>query len=266
MKKKFVMPLLVVMAILSMLAFAEGACTFVTPTSSSTIMGSKLFNVTCATLTKPLNCTVTGSSSASGDTDTFYLYNTTTVYINATRVTTINQQDANDWTFTGSCVNGTGAGIAESITAITGVVVDNTKPGTPTISSPAADSTVKNSDIITYTVQGVNVTACTIYFTSGTNYAMTHSGNTCTYTVSRTAPPDLDYNTYITATDGLNTSTSAATHLKIDAIPEADQVISGDVSMPAEVLTQKQGPNYTVLVVIGIVIFLAIMFSQKNKK
>lgn len=247
--------MLVLLMILLTVGTAYAVCTFRSPTSSTTISGSKLFNISCATITNPTNCSVSGSSTLTGDSATFNLFNITT-WMNATRVTTADE-DATDWTYSATCYNITGQ--TETATAITGVTVDNTVPTAPTLT---CDSVYSNNEEVSYAVTGAQTTACTIYFSSAIDYAMTHSGDTCTYTVVRNSPADKAYEMYAIASDGTNTTTSAKCEVRVEAFPDGGGIPAIEI---AQTQTSKKKTT-EMMVIIGASLFvLYLIFSSKKK-
>lgn len=167
--------LLIFIALMTvMLSSVYAACTFVTPATSGTISGNTLFNATCATSSNPTNCTVTASSSRTGDSESFTLYNTTT-WLNATIATASTWQNAEDWSISGTCYNISGS--SETLTAITGVSADNSNPR-----------------VLSLTQLGtVDDTAVTVYglIANATTYTCYHRGNsiktaTATYSFTGT--------------------------------------------------------------------------------
>jgi len=249
MKRKAILVLIMMLCLVG----TAYAAVFIAPTSSSTISGSKLYNVTTK-MAAPVNCSISGSSALNGDSASFFLYNTTS-WLNTTRVTTT-EEDAADWTFSGTCYNSTynatsGVG-SEAITAISSVIIDNTAPTAPTLT---CESEYNNNEDIQYAVTGSGTTACTIYF-GANDYAMTHSGDTCTYTVAKNAPADSNYELYATATDGTNTSTSSKCTIRIDALPSGDNTAINIEVASQQAAKQKSGKMVFIIAAVFIVIYL----------
>lgn len=163
--------------------------------------------------------------------------------------------------------SGSGNMTAES-TTVTLVTVDRADiPVVPTTSHTAEtefDDIITKT--ITYTVVGANTTGCRIAFLldgasprfTGTNtFAMTHSSNSCTYTVTKAAVPDGTYDVYTRASDGTNTSISTKINFKIKTT-EGDVGgggISGfgdgqvDIAVAKGVIS-KEWQNFIILIVI----------------
>lgn len=176
---KIVLPILV---FLLMAGFVHAAATFAQPTSGSAIRGDSYFNVSSG-LTAPLNCSITGSSTNSSDTlSATWLYNNTpTDSINAT-ISTTSLNDADDWTFSGTCYNAT---TSESLTAITGVIVDNTVPKIQscTIDGSTASNTTVSASSFTLACDVGNATICSVYWRGASQLMSSDSSYTdCTFT------------------------------------------------------------------------------------
>lgn len=167
----------------------------------------------------------------------------------------------------------TGVGDSANINlSSTTITIDRTVPQTSTTSHSANtefdDSITKT---ITYTVNGANTTSCRIAFGkttfTGTNtFAMTHSGNSCTYTISKAAIPDGTYKTYVRASDGTNTSMSTGIDFKIKTIEgvTSDDITSLSVPIVEKVVTEKINMGNVVLIAIfGTAIYF--MFFRKKK-
>jgi len=98
--------------------------------------------------------------------------------------------------------------------ASTGNTIDNTAPTLPSITSPV-DESIDTDGSVTFTVgvTGSRTTGCTINIENAA-IAMTHTGDTCTYTDATMS--DGNYGWTVSASDGLNTSTTSAQTLFID--------------------------------------------------
>lgn len=216
MRKTILLPIIALLAIM-MAGLAIAVSTFNYPTSSSTIGGSVIFNVTCG-LTNSTNATITGTSASTADTFTVVLYNSsagdTRNNTNATVLTT-DMIDALDWTFTGTCYNGSTAADSETITSITSVTVDNTVPGC--IFNTALTSNTKYAPTQTWTVNCHNATSATIQFGSNSVLAMTESSDSCTYTGTKSSVPEGVYPTLqVRTSDGLNSTGCSLNYIEID--------------------------------------------------
>lgn len=205
--------ILVLMAV--MLVGLASAATFVNPSASQVLKGSERINVT-TTQADNHNCTVTATSASSGDTLTLVVYNNTEagegLYANATYDTTADL-DASDWSFTGTCYNSTGD--AETITARTGITIDNTAPActwsTPTTSKETYAPTQ------TWQVTATSANTCTLVFGANAAKTMTESSDVCTYTGDvKTLPEGLYKTVTATTSDGYNTTSCSLTYITID--------------------------------------------------
>lgn len=130
-------------------------------------------------------------------------------YANFTFDNTLVAEDSNDYTV--SFVT-TGIGDADAVagTSATGVVIDRSKPNTPVSLSPTGDDTSTQDKTFSATVNGANVTGCTLRF-DGTNpgssvYSMSNSGDSCTVSLTNIARSTYSYR--IRASDGTNTTES----------------------------------------------------------
>ena len=130
--------------------------------------------------------------------------------INFTFINKYVLEDSNDYTCSVSCYNQTSQ-ISGNSTK-TGVIIDRTRPPTPTSISPSGSITV-GSNTFSATVDGSATTGCQLWF-QGTNpgyqaYSMTHTGSSCTLTFSSIGLSDYVY--FIRATDGTNSTDTALT-------------------------------------------------------
>lgn len=124
-------------------------------------------------------------------------------------------EDAANWVFYAIFNSGPDANTSTSATAVR---VDNSVTVAATSLSPTT-GTVDTDGSVTFsgTVIGANTTACNLYFPNGnpgsSNYSMTHSGNTCTKTLT---VPEQSYDWYIFSTDETNVSNTAILQLRVD--------------------------------------------------
>lgn len=187
-----------------------------------------------------------------------------------------NQSAFEDGLYTVEASVSTGDGVfGVECGTLTNVIVDRNTPAVPT-TTQGADSEVKGSSTLTYTVQGVNTTACRIAFLdngvtprfTGTNtFAMTHSGNTCTYTLVSNTIPDNTYDVYTQASDGSNTSVSAKLNLRVKELDSDLTGGIGDISVPiAETaVKKKRAQTIFTVILIGVLIYAA-FFRKTSKK
>lgn len=145
-----------------------------------------------------------------------------------------------------------------SCSASSAFTIDLTKPDTPTLSS--CENIYNRDDVISYAVNGTETTSCTIYFDTN-DYSMTHSGSTCTYTIARGSPPDKAYEIYVTATDGLNSSSSSICNAAVDAATQGSP-ISGAKAQIAQEGVQKKGD--TLIILLLVVVVLIVVFKKKK--
>lgn len=205
--------LLLSLAILS-ISFAM-AGTMVTPASSATLGGTVALN---ASGTNLQNCTFyAGSSLTANTTWTQIAFSSNQTVLKGSINTTFDSaslEDATDYSFNATCRNLTNSLTAQTLT--TSITVDNTVPVAPSSLTPTSSS--DGSASFSSTVTGTRTTACTLLFTGANpgqpSYTMTHSGSTCTYSLS--AMPGMIYTYYVRASDGTNTTDSATQQLNVD--------------------------------------------------
>ena len=220
------------------------------------------------------NLAIFGSSSSTAN-------SSTSLIINITNSSTKNFMDGNDANFTfqsfivledssdySITAKTTGNGAADGITlTATTVTIDRTAPTVPITTIQNGDVFVKDG-VITYTVNGVNTTGCIISFGrnrfSGSNtFAMTHSGDTCTYTVTEGNPPDGTYDTWVQASDGLN-KTTLLRSLQIDVLESDTPDIGDGFQVGIGEAIGKQKVNGLLIAVIVIIIGFVIINNKKN--
>ena len=277
--------LILLMAILSVFLIgivnAEGAftCAIIEPDSGDSIADNTVLNVSftggegndTAQVSWYLSSPSTANSSAS---KLFYVATNDTGAsangsINFTFDSSLVLEDSNDYTVT-AAMNGTACS-----GSATSVLVDRTAPSAPTTSHTSGTTfDDKDTTTITYTVTGTDTTGCRIAFLSdgggirftGTNtFAMTHSGDSCTYTVTKFAIPDSTYNVYVQASDGTNTSTSVRRDYIIDT-QASDVVDSGaNVDVGGFVFQREQAKKFLFFGGGALLIYF-LFFNKKGKK
>ena len=156
---------------------------------------------------------------------------------------------------------------AVSSSAVT-INVERSAPAAPT-TAHAAGKEFKDANVVTYTVAGANTTSCRIAFGrtsfSGSNtFAMTHSGSSCTYTVSKATIADGSYKTYVQASDGTNTSVSAGRDFKITTIEGATSDDIGALSVPAVEKAKQDVQLGAIITVIIIATVIYMAFFRKK--
>lgn len=222
------------------------------------------------------NLTIFASCSDTANSSTSKIYNITNTTAtnfnegsaNFTFDSTLNLEDSTLCSVTGRTL-GIGDADAKLLSAIT-VNMDRTAPSAPTTShSAGTEFDDVNTKTISYTVIGTHTTSCRIAFMengkaprfTGTNtFAMTHSANTCTYTVTKATVPDGIYDTYVRASDGTNTSTSTKRDFKIktmggDSVDEDVGTVSVNIAEAVE--NNKQIATTGVIAVIVILGYYA---------
>lgn len=261
MKNKILVGLLLSLTLVLAVSMVT-AVTIDTPATSSVLAGTVGVNVTNATITEMLNCTVYASSPSTANSTAVAIATGTnasasTSWINMSADTTA-IEDSNDYTIYVTCWNATESATSSSLTSMT---IDNTVPTAPSSLSP---STTQTSSSVTFsaTVVGSATTGCTLAFSgvlpgSVSSQAMTHTGNTCTTTLS--AVPDQTYTYTITASDGTNSTASSSQQVSVDTAPSSNYV-------PPEELVVKGGdgdsPLPTILLILGCVIVAWFMLKK----
>jgi hypothetical protein len=159
----------------------------------------------------------------------------------------------------------------------TNILVDNTIPSAPTALSPTGTDT-DGSLSFSSTIVGVNTTSCTLYFPrlnpGRASYAMTHSANACTYTLSST--PEQTYDFFVMATDGTNATNSSTSTIRVDKQSSGGKIAQLINSGQA---TSKGGASYAItggingellgipiwILVLTLVVGIAIYFTMRKK-
>ena len=207
--KKQIMILLSAVFLLSFMFMASASVSIVTPATSSTINGVYVFNVSAVAEEELAVCNFTMASATTNASAGVLIGNSiannSVINVNMS-YNTAGLQDGADYIFTAYCLNLTGD---PNTATATGIKIDNTVPTAPSSLTPTSDS---DGDVVfSSTVIGENTTACTLYFVDlnpgFTSYTMTHSANTCSYSLN--GVPDQIYDWYVQASDGLNTSSSS---------------------------------------------------------
>ena len=267
--------------------FAEQVtCSIVSPASSGVISASSIFNMTFLdaefneTVTAYWN--VTSSSTANSSSLTLILNATnqtgaafmTNNSIGIQLPASVVLEDSNDYTVTGSISANQGATVRVNCgSTSTSVVIDRTAPSVATSDSSAGTTfdDVTTTDIA-YSVTGTDTTSCRIAFLdsgkaprfTGTNtFAMTHSGDKCTYTVTKASVPDGSYDVYVQASDGTNTSASSKIDFRIKTIEgnAVDPVGQVAVDVGAFV-AEKNNALMAALIIIFVVLGWAALFRK----
>ena len=190
---------------------------------------------------------------------------------------TLIAEESSAWQYRATCrLNASGnidiAGESSAVSSESSTTNTLDRGGVP--STPTSLTTAKrvSGDTITATVNGANTTSCTISFgLGGIRNAMTHSGNTCTFTVARDSPADGIYSYNVLAGDGANSSTSSAVQVEIDAIgnPSRRSPASLQISKPISQKLSGMGnvqkiATFALLAVVADILFgLGIIFKKR---
>lgn len=252
--------------------------TMVTPIASGTMAGaSAVFNCSLDAGYTAENwtsvrvyfqsATLTGNTTET--TPTSFVLNVSLLDLSGTVDTTI-VEDGNDYTFKCQIWNGTNY----LNKTRTGITIDNTIPQATSSLSPS-DNSIDRDGSLTFsgTVTGVNTTSCTLNFNGinpgSSSYAMIHTGDTCTYTLSNT--PEQTYDWFIRASDETNTIDSSQQTITVDIQTSAGKAVllaqqEGIESRGGAVLAITsaengliQGIPNLVLIIIGIVVVIFVI-------
>lgn len=184
-------------------------------------------------------------------------------------------EDGQSYTLNCYCENRTtsdtvGAGSVACNSTRTGVRIDRTVPQIPTSLTTAERL---DGDAITATVNGANTTKCTISFgLGGIRSAMTHSGNTCTYTIAPNSPSDGVYQYQVFASDDLNETASAVTSIEIDALGNPSRRSPSNLGLQQSPITTTTNRNVNfqqiikillVVVVVDLIFGMGLIFKKK---
>lgn len=274
--------LLVVLLVPS--AFADDiTCAIVSPSSSSTIGATTVFNVSLAGGTGNASVTVdwNASSSVSRNTSTLSLFMSQANLTGAALMAngSINRtlpsdpaiDDTNGYTITAS-VKGTG-GQTQCTGTLTSMTFDLSDPSAPTgitFSNP-----VEDAETITATINRANANRCWVKFGGNPKQAMTLSGSTCTYIVRADAPANSDYQVVFSADDRVDSEAAAATQFMTVRAKKSDgggiysgaQVVVNEPTGVQAVLGQNSNPfapkdNTMTWVIVAVVVYL-VFFRKK---
>jgi len=155
-------------------------------------------------------------------------------HVNLTLPNSAILEDSDDWEFRATCYANASSStitIAENVatsSTITGRLLDRTDPSSPT--SITFTNPVKVDDTITATITRDTANRCYIRFGSSNapRKAMTLSGSTCTYTVSRENPPNGAYAVFIEADDRTNSTPTNQQNVEIlSATSDGGGILSG---------------------------------------
>ncbi len=256
-----------VLAFFSLLlfSFASATLTTISPTTSSVLSGDEAFlNASSDSLTSIMNCSWYAKSTSTANSSYVLIKlqaNETTeaTYINSTFDSSL-LQDSNDYQFYSVCYNDTAN---ETSAVLSSITIDNTIPQAPSSLSPVTGTLynkLSEKDItFSATVSGANTTGCTLYFV-GTNpgsssYTMTHTGDTCTYSLTNT--PESTYSYYITASDGTNSTSSSTLNFQY-RLPSTKAPVT--TTTPTTPTTSTDGGIPPVLIIVVVIGILGLLY------
>ncbi|MEK6882579.1 MAG: hypothetical protein AABY22_23360 [Nanoarchaeota archaeon] len=262
-------------------SFVSAVTTINAPVASTAVSGATTFRVNTTDVLAGagtmvlVNFTFYAKSSLSANNTWVIIGQNNSVNVTLTGNATMNiinlssliLEDANDYIFNVTIKNVTTGAILGEDTNID-ITVDNGVPTAPTALSPTADQD-SNSVAFSGTVVGANTTSCTLFFDGqnpgSSSYAMTHSGNSCTYTVNPVA--DQTYRYYIRASDETNTTDSSTSTVLIDTSSGSGSATASYLKQQQVVQAQKQivnqqnqQKNNQILVIVGIIFFITLIF------
>jgi len=233
---KFRVSLLLAITVFTFSVMSVSAISVINPANSVTVNGGSAFlNANISTSANNLsygggliNCSFYAGSTLTANSSWTFLGNAFNASAAALNISmtfdSAGLQDANDYQFNATCFNTTAISTAVGTASVT---VHNTVPQAPTITSPV-DGSSDADGTFTFEVGviGVNTTSCTLFF-DGINpgnpsYSMTHSGNTCTYSV--TSIPEQSYRWYVRASDESNTTDSSRPTVQVDISTSASKL------------------------------------------
>ena len=277
MRKIILLPIIVLMTIM-MAGMVSAIATF-NVSNNGIIAGKYIFNIT-STLSNVTNCTFTGSSAAAGGVlSTVVARNETRFgagalnkqnYTNATLDTASLMNDANDWTFSGDCYNGTSAAAiagSEAITTITGITVQNSVPTCAFASTLKTGGTYKPTQL--WSVTCINATRGTIQFGSNTEKAMAESADVCTYTGDKVSVPQGSYSS-VTArvSDGTDITSCKLDSIRIDIGASLADIVSIAAASAEGAKAAEAAPsnnnNLTIIVIIGLAAYWYVRRKKVN--
>jgi len=261
MEKKLSYGLATLAFFLLLVSSAFGA-TLIRPVTTNIMNATTYFVNVTTTFQEARNCSVTFSSTLSGDSVALTLLNQTGTdtarQVNVTFDTTV-LEDASDYAASGTCYNSSGG--TESLTAVASIVVDNTAPVAASSLSPTSSDDENNVGTWSATVTAAQTTSCVIYLIDPVRTqtaTMTHSGSTCTYGSYFTVDGKSGPVTWIVeASDGYNKTNSSAATITFGP--------SGTTFAPGQTTTSSGGKSSKEKIVIFGVALLALYALTKDK-
>lgn len=179
-------------------------------------------------------------------------------------------EDGNDYTFNATVFNGTDYILVSNLN----IVVDNTLPDAPTISSPARYTTVSSTGTQTFTcaVNNTETTSCTYKIgRSGFNNDLTsttgtYATNTCTFTKAFSSTADNgEWYWQCTASDGSNTTVSSADGLLVMAMPGSGGGYTPTIGEGILGITEEEGISTGAIIVVILLIGIGIYWYIGKK-
>lgn len=266
--------ILAMMTLLLMTAVYAGTCTVNTPGASARLMGSYLVNISLSAPTvynnrTVHNCTVSATSSKTGDTYTFYAINYTAAphadteaYANVT-IGTNEMIDGDDWSFAVSCSNMSDPVAAIDTCTRTGIIVDNTVP----ICTHTQTGNTEYKPTQTWTVTCTNATSAKIQFGGRTAETMAESSDVCTYTGSGNTVPEAIYAEITAVTsDETNTTSCTLNYITIDVDATAKNVAAAMAISGAQKKGEETGTSGGTNTIMWILLIGAGILIAKKKK
>jgi len=246
-------------------------------TVNSTVTAIVTMNATNSSLMdgdgeQMLNCLFYVGSSSTANTTWTLLGNFSNSTASASEIIGTNDtttlEDANDYQFNATCyfTNGSILSVVN-----TGITVDNFVPNAPTTLTPTSDA----DGAFTYSgaVNGSSTTACTLRFRGinpgASSYAMTHSGNLCTY--AATSTPEAIYTWVIEASDGTNLTNSSTQQVNVDiktssgkkALLEGQQTTTSGTGLSSGLGGNIAGIPIWILVLATVVVVVVVIAKRK---
>lgn len=268
MKKIYIMPIMLVL-LLSMVGIVYGAtATWIAPTNGGRV--TRVYNINISTTLLntstniPINCTITGSSSQTGESISEYAYNSSANASDLNWTIQANFSDASDWSLSGSCTNGTDTATLSSIT----VTFDNSIPvchNQSVITNNQKIDFTNKSYTLTYI--STNTTAGTI-IADGSNYTLTEStsgdNTTLTKNIATLIPTKMYTLFAVQVTDGLNISHCIyASNVNFDKRSGTKPVLTSTVLD----LKRFTGLDGKTIIIVGIVLVILFgIWHETNKK
>ena len=279
---KKILILLPLIFILSMFYAYGLACGFnnPTPASSSTIGNNTMLNASYsnAGTTDPTISIEFSLQSSSLSRNTSLsmianISNNTAVFglasINTSFPNSVIMDDAGDYTLSCACYNSTGSSGAKVAcnSTRTSMTLDRTVPDLP--SAITFTNPLVADDTITATINRGLANSCYVRFggIGDINRVMTLSGSTCTFTVGIDSPPNSDYNGFIVASDGLNSTLSSIQSITIRARKsDGGGLLGGAVIMDGQAAQSPFIPKTNDKAMLGLaILILAFMYFRSKK-